>query len=88
MDERDAAIEVQVRGFLKQIAPARSAQVDALAADARVWAVLESLSLLDLLALLEDHFRMVIAPVDVVPENFQTVERIVRFLRRRTDGAA
>ena len=82
MDDQAAAIERQVRDFLKTIAPKIADTIETMPAGARLWETVDSLSLLDLLARLEEHFHIIIEPVDVIPDNFRNIERIVRFVAR------
>jgi acyl carrier protein len=46
--------------------------------------ILDSLGVLDLVTFLEQQFSITVADDELVPENFQTVERIVAFVKRRT----
>lgn len=43
--------------------------------------ILDSLSVLRLVLYLEEQFGIVVAAEEVIPENFETVEAICRFLR-------
>jgi acyl carrier protein len=45
--------------------------------------ILDSLSVLKLMLFLEEHFRVVIDPADLVAEHFQTVDAISAYLRRQ-----
>jgi acyl carrier protein len=45
--------------------------------------ILDSLSILKLVLFLEDRFKVKVSPEDVVPENFETVQAICRYLRSR-----
>lgn len=44
-------------------------------------AILDSLSLLKLVLFLEEQFGVVVAPEDLIPENFETVNAICNYLR-------
>jgi len=46
--------------------------------------ILDSLGVLDLVGFLEQEFSVTVVDDELVPENFQTVERIVAFIERRT----
>jgi acyl carrier protein len=46
--------------------------------------ILDSLGILDLVSFLELEFSITVADDELVPENFQSVERIVAFVERRT----
>jgi acyl carrier protein len=50
--------------------------------------ILDSLGILDLVGFLEQEFSFTVADDELVPDNFQTVERIVAFVERRTAGHA
>jgi acyl carrier protein len=43
--------------------------------------ILDSLSVLNLVLFLEKKFGVKVAPEDIVQENFETVERIIKYLR-------
>jgi acyl carrier protein len=43
--------------------------------------VLDSLSILKLVLFLEEQFGIVVAPEDVIPENFATIDTICGYLR-------
>lgn len=45
--------------------------------------LVDSLGVIRIVTWLEDHLQIEIDPVDVVLENFQTVERMVDYVRRR-----
>lgn len=44
-------------------------------------AILDSLSLLKLVLFLEEQFGVVVAPDDLIPKNFETVDAICAYLR-------
>jgi acyl carrier protein len=46
--------------------------------------ILDSLGVLDLVSFLEQQYSITLNDDDLVPENFQTLERIVAFVERRT----
>ena len=45
--------------------------------------ILDSLSILRLVLFIEEKYALKIAPGDVIPENFGTVEMICRYLRKK-----
>ena len=51
-------------------------------------AILDSLGILDLVTFLEQEFSITVADDELVPENFQSVDRIVAFVERRTASNA
>jgi acyl carrier protein len=48
--------------------------------------VLDSLDLLKLVAFLEDRFSIAMADEDIVPENFETIASICRFVESNTES--
>jgi acyl carrier protein len=48
--------------------------------------VLDSLGILDLVAFIEKEFLIGVLDEDLVPENFQTINRIAAFVRSKTNG--
>jgi acyl carrier protein len=50
--------------------------------------VLDSLSLLRLVLFVQDRFGIVVADVDLVPEDFASVDAICAYLRSRAGGTA
>lgn len=48
--------------------------------------VLDSLSLLRLVVFIQERFDIVVDDVDLVPENFDTVDAICAYLRSRDGG--
>jgi acyl carrier protein len=49
--------------------------------------LLDSLTLMHLLSFLEDSFGIVVAPEDIVPENFETIPLIAALVERTLTGA-
>jgi len=47
---------------------------------------LDSLSVLRLVLFLEQQFGIVVAPEELIPENFETVEAICAYLRAQQQG--
>lgn len=45
--------------------------------------ILDSLSLLDLVMFLEDHFGIIIDAEEVAPENFKTVDSICKYVKTK-----
>jgi acyl carrier protein len=45
--------------------------------------ILDSLSLMRLVTYLEDHFQIVIDVEEVVPENFETVDAICKYVKMK-----
>jgi acyl carrier protein len=87
MDDPKITFEHTVRELLKARSPALADAITSLGVEEQIWTVIDSLSLLDLVVSLEEHFKIAIQPVEVVPENFRTIAQIVRFLGKRTRRA-
>jgi acyl carrier protein len=47
--------------------------------------VLDSLGMMDLISVLEEEFGLTLADDDLMPENFETVDAIVRLVKLRMD---
>jgi len=50
--------------------------------------VLDSLGILDLVGYLESEFQITIADEDLLPEHFETLERLTAFVERKRNAAA
>ena len=75
-------IEEEIRACLAELWPARAEVIARMPADTPLWDKIDSLSLLDLVEYLEHRFGFLVSPVDFIPENFQSIERIVAFVRK------
>jgi acyl carrier protein len=49
--------------------------------------LLDSLHLITLVSSLEERFRVAVAPEDLVPENFESIDAIAEFVTSKTSGA-
>ena len=78
-------IERDVRAF---IADNFILDADALAADASLTqsGVLDSMGVLELIMFLEERFGLSVPDDEALPENLDSIERITRYVRRRTAG--
>jgi len=76
MDVRSA-----VRGFLKNAAPkgVNFSDTDNLLTNG----VIDSLRMLDLMSFLEEKYRLKVDEDDLMPENFESVNAITRFVEER-----
>ena len=81
MSFTDEEIESEIRLFLAQSAPNRKDEVAALDRHAKIWDALDSLSLLDLVEYVEQRFQVTVTPLELLPQNFTTIDDIVRFIR-------
>lgn len=48
--------------------------------------VLDSASILEIVSFLEERFRFTIDDEELVPENFETINSIVRLVKSKNDG--
>jgi len=69
-------IESHVRAFLQQSAPLVAQAIAEMPRTARLWDVVDSLSLLDLVAYLEQTFQFTLDALELIPDNFETIESI------------
>jgi acyl carrier protein len=77
-------LNTQIRNFILEKFPlARKQQLkdsDALLESG----ILDSLGVLDLVNFVEKEFSVVVADDELVPENFQTIDRIAVFIQRKS----
>ena len=50
--------------------------------------IVDSLGILDLVSFLEQEFVIVVADDELIPENFQSVARLTRFVEQKVNEAA
>jgi acyl carrier protein len=48
--------------------------------------ILDSLSLLRLIRFLEEEFQIVVEDGELIPDNFETIERVAEFVEARRSG--
>jgi acyl carrier protein len=49
--------------------------------------IIDSVGVLELVNFVGEHFGVTVSPNDITPENFDSVNRLSRFIRRRTASA-
>jgi acyl carrier protein len=76
----DEQVEAELRLYLSQLAPGRSAQIAALDRHAFLWDAVDSMSLLDMVEYIERRFNVRVAPLELLPDNFGSLAQIVRFV--------
>jgi acyl carrier protein len=76
MDIRSA-----VRGFLKNCAPKGAAFADS--DNLLTKGLIDSLRMLDMISFLEEKYHLKIDEEELMPENFESVEAITRFVEQR-----
>ncbi|MEP7041517.1 MAG: acyl carrier protein [Dokdonella sp.] len=81
------SIEARVRTFVRENFPVSSADVPA---DKSLLesGIIDSIGVLTLVTWIEQEFEIVVADEDVVPENLDSIERIVRFIERKSNSAS
>ena len=50
--------------------------------------ILDSLSILEIVTFIEHEFHITLNDDDLMPENFQSIERITAFVQRRYQGSS
>jgi len=87
---READVERDVRRFLADnfILDEDGQDVEALPGDASLTerAVLDSMGVLELVMFIEDRYGIKVPDEDTVPENLDSVDRIVGYVRGRTSN--
>jgi acyl carrier protein len=79
MDIRSA-----IRGFLKNSAPKGVSFTDS--DNLLTKGVIDSLRMLDMISFLEEKYHLKIDEEELMPENFESVEAITRFVEQRIKG--
>lgn len=79
MDIRSA-----VRVFLKDKAPTGAGFTDS--DNLLMKGVIDSLRMLDMISFLESQYRLKVDEDDLMPENFESVDAITRFVENRIKG--
>ena len=81
-------LEREIRRFLKAAFPLGE-DVDGLPGDASLLeaGVLDSTGVLELIGFVESEFHIDVPDEDLVPENFDSVDNVVRYLGDRIAGA-
>ena len=74
-------IRSSVRSFLKNAAPKGLNFTDS--DNLLTKGVIDSLRMLDMMSFLEDKYRLKIDEDELMPENFESVEAITRFLEQK-----
>jgi acyl carrier protein len=79
-------VEERLRAYLRTSLPGLEAQVDAMASTDPLRDVIGSLSLLELVDFVEQAFDVDIEPLEFIPENFSSLQRIIDLVRRKTSA--
>lgn len=73
-------VESRVREFLLARFPSASPQIERMRPDQHLWDVVDSLGLIELVEFVERAFSIRVEPIDFVPENFESLEQLSRFV--------
>jgi acyl carrier protein len=81
------SVEAVIRRFLAGYRPqGRGAQ--RIAATANLWNEVSSLTMLQLVAFIEQKFTIQVRPIDFAPQNFSSIAAIARFVAAQRPPAA
>jgi acyl carrier protein len=82
------SVEGTIRTFLSAHSPAGRGGPHRLAAHRSLWRDVDSLTLLQLVAFVEQKFSIKVRPIDFAPQNFSTIAAIARFVVARRPRTA
>ena len=82
------SIETVIRTFLAAYHPEERNRARRPPANRNLWREVSSLTLLQLVAFVEQKFAIKVRPIDFAPQNFATVAVIARFVAARRPRAA
>ncbi len=78
------SMAVEIEEFIaEEIAPGRGVESLDPGADLLAGEVIDSLGIVELISFLESSYGIEVADDDLDPDNFRSVERIVRFVERK-----
>jgi hypothetical protein len=72
-----------VRSFLAQYHPQGRRGITRVGGKQNLWREISSLTLLQLVAFVENKFQIQVRPIDFAPQNFSTIATIARFVSAR-----
>jgi acyl carrier protein len=81
-------IEATIRRFLAGYRPRERRRGRPLSATVNLWTEVNSLTMLQLVAFVEQKFAIQVRPIDFAPQNFSSVAAIARFVAARLPPAA
>lgn len=76
-------IESAIRKYLATFHPGGRAAVAKLSPTKNLWREVSSLTMLQLVAYLEEKFAIQVRPIDFAPQNFSTIAAIAKFVASR-----
>jgi hypothetical protein len=74
------AIEAAVRRYLSGYRSDQRGSLGRLAVSRNLWREVSSLTLLELVSFLEQHFAITVRPIDFAPQNFESISAIAQFV--------
>ncbi len=80
-DQRE--VEAAIKSFLATYHPNGARGAPRIASVQNLWREVSSLTLLELVAYVEQKFAITVRPIDFAPQNFSSIDAIVRFVLRR-----
>jgi acyl carrier protein len=79
-------LETQIREFIiRKFPSARSRELTRMEALLEN-GIIDSLGVLDLVSFMEETFAITVADEELLPENFQTIERLAKFVEGKRNG--
>jgi hypothetical protein len=87
-DAATRAIEASIRAFLSAYRVEGRGHLGRLAASRNLWREVSSLTLLELVAFVEQKFAIKVRPIDFAPQNFATVSTIAQLVAAHQRRAA
>lgn len=80
-DKRE--VEAAIKAFLAAYHPNGARGAARIATVQNLWQEINSLTLLELVAHVEQKFAITVRPIDFAPQNFSSIDAIARFVLRR-----
>jgi len=81
LDER--TVGAAIKSFLAAYHPNGARGAARIASVQNLWLEINSLTLLELVAYVEQKFAITVRPIDFAPQNFSSIDAIARFVLRR-----
>ncbi|MFN0245629.1 MAG: acyl carrier protein [Kofleriaceae bacterium] len=76
-------LEASIRRYLATFHPGGRAAIAKLSPTTNLWTEVSSLTMLQLVAYLEQKFEIQVRPIDFAPQNFSTIAAITKFVASR-----
>ncbi len=81
-----AAVEVRIKSFVLEKFPLARKKDLAFGDKLLESGIIDSLGVLDLVSFVEEEFKIRIGDDELLPENFQNIERLASFVRTKCDA--